>query len=180
MATSTETQFTYDWDALQHWKCCDHPRKRGKRGGIRAKTTPHGVSLPSLLQANARSHEYKMREVHRNMVNPWHPGSRNCTGWAALIQSQQHSGKRRGGLCVYVNHAWCSKRLKWMERCSPDVEWCRPYYLPREFTSDFLSYSVLYIQPDANSKNALQELSDVISSSMTKQPDGIFRVDSWF
>lgn len=42
----------------------------------------------------------------------------------------------------------------------------------------FLSYSVLYIQPDANSKNALQELSDVISSSMTKQPDGIFRVDS--
>ena len=49
----------------------------------------------------------------------------------------QHSGKRRGGLCVYVNHAWCSKRLKWMERCSPDVEWCRPYYLPREFTSDF-------------------------------------------
>ncbi len=32
------------------------------------------------------------------------------------------------------------------------------------------------IPPDANSKNALQELYEVISSHMTEQPDGIFIV----
>ncbi len=32
----------------------------------------------------------------------------------------------------------------------------------------------VYIPPDANSKNALQELYEVISSHMTKQPDGTF------
>ncbi len=51
---------------------------------------------------------------------------------------------------------------------------CRPYYLPREFTSVFVA--AVYIPPDANSKNALQELYEVISSHMTKQPDGIFIV----
>ncbi len=47
-------------------------------------------------------------------------------------------------------------------------------YLPREFTS--VSVAAVYIPPDANSKNALQELYEVISSHMTKQPDGVFIV----
>lgn len=34
----------------------------------------------------------------------------------------------------------------------------------------------LYIPPDENSKNALQELCNVMSSNMTTHPDGIFMV----
>lgn len=37
-------------------------------------------------------------------------------------------------------------------------------------------FAAVYIPPDANSKNARQELYEVISSHMTKQPDGIFSV----
>ena len=36
--------------------------------------------------------------------------------------------------------------------------------------------AAVYIPPDANSKNVLQELYEVISIHMTKQPDGIFIV----
>ena len=91
----------------------------------------------------------------------------------------QDSGKRRGGgLCVYINDAWCSNAVKVDGQCLPDVEFlmlrCRPYYLPREFTSVFVV--AVYILPDANSKNALQELYEVISIHMTEQPDGIFIV----
>ena len=45
--------------------------------------------------------------------------------------------------------------LKVYGQCFPDVEFlilfCRPYYLPREFTSVFVT--PVYIPPDADSKN---------------------------
>ncbi len=49
---------------------------------------------------------------------------------------------------------------------------CQPYYLSRAFTSVFVS--AVYIPPEANSKNALQELHEVISCHMTKQLAGDF------
>lgn len=48
---------------------------------------------------------------------------------------------------------------------------CRPYYPPREFTRVFVA--AVYISPDGNSKDARQELYEVISCHMRKQPDGI-------
>ena len=51
---------------------------------------------------------------------------------------------------------------------------CRPYYLPRKFTSVFVVS--IYIPIDANSKNALQKVYEVIRIHMTKQLDGIFIV----
>ncbi|ONI45398.1 hypothetical protein AN641_04275 [Candidatus Epulonipiscioides gigas] len=91
----------------------------------------------------------------------------------------QDSGKTRGGgLCVYINDAWCTGAVRVDGKCSPDVEFlllrCRPYYLPREFTSVFVA--AVYIPPDANSKNALQELYEVISSHMAKKPDAVMIV----
>ncbi len=79
---------------------------------------------------------------------------------------------------MYINDAWCTGAVRVDGKCSPDVEFlllrCQPYYLPREFTSVFVA--AVYIPPDANSKNALQELYEVISSHMTKQPDAVIIV----
>ena len=78
--------------------------------------------------------------------------------------------------------AWCSNAVKVGGQCSTDVQFlmlrCRPYYLPREFSSVFTV--AVYIPLDANLKNALQELLDVISRNMTKQLDGIFIVAGGF
>ncbi len=52
-------------------------------------------------------------------------------------------GKRRGGgLCVYINDAWCRDAVVVCKHCSPLVEFmiikCRPFYLPREYTAILL------------------------------------------
>ncbi len=79
---------------------------------------------------------------------------------------------------MYINDAWCTGAVRVDRKCSPDIEFlllrCRPYYLPREFTSVFVA--AVYIPLDANSKNALQELYEVISSHMAKQPDAVIIV----
>lgn len=72
---------------------------------------------------------------------------------------------------------WCSNAVKVDRLGSPDVELLmlrHPYYLPREFVSVcfFYCYCVHSTQCKLK-KNALQELYDVISWNMTKQPDGI-------
>ena len=65
------------------------------------------------------------------------------------------SGKTRGGgLCIYVNKAWCMDTVIIESHCSPNLEYimvkCRPFYLPREFTSTVVTAA--YIPPDANAK----------------------------
>ncbi len=58
------------------------------------------------------------------------------------------SAGRRRALCLYNN--WFSGAVKVDGRGSPDVEFlmlrCRPIYLPREFTSEYIA---VYIPPDA-------------------------------
>ncbi len=112
--------------------------------------------------------------LYRDLASSQHPGSSYF-----CADRMQHCGKMRGGgLCVYINDVWCSKVVKVDGQCSPDVEFlmlrCQSYYLLREFTSVFVV--AVDISPDANLKNALQELYEVISSHMTKQLDGIFIV----
>ncbi|KAI4883935.1 hypothetical protein NFI96_030564, partial [Prochilodus magdalenae] len=62
--------------------------------------------------------------------------------------------------------------------CLPLVEFmivrCRPFYLPREFTT-VLIISV-YIPPGANAKAALCELYSAISGLQNTHPDGLFIV----
>lgn len=81
------------------------------------------------------------------------------------------SGKRGGGgVCVYINNAWCRDAQMVQRHCSLDLEFlllkCRPFYLPREFTAVFLE--AVYIHPQAN-----QELHDVISELEMAQPDAL-------
>ncbi len=82
---------------------------------------------------------------------------------------------------MYINDVWCTGAVRVDGKCSPDVEFLLlrwPYYLPREFISVFVA--AVYIPPDANSKNALQELYEFISSHMTKQPDAVIIVTGDF
>jgi hypothetical protein len=61
-----------------------------------------------------------------------------------------------------INYSWCNcndiQELK--SFCSPDLEFltikCRPYYLPRELSSDIVT--ALYIPPQADTTTALKEL----------------------
>ena len=51
---------------------------------------------------------------------------------------------------------------------------CRPFYLPREFTSTVVTAA--YIPPDANAKLAMKELHTAISKQQTLHPEAAFIV----
>ena len=79
--------------------------------------------------------------------------------------AEQTSGKTRGGgLCLFINHSWCTmSNIKVVSRyCSPEVEYlmisCRPHYLTREFSS--ILFVTIYLPPqtDAVTKTALNHL----------------------
>ena len=51
---------------------------------------------------------------------------------------------------------------------------CRPFYLPREFTSTIVTAA--YIPPDANAAFAMKELHNAISKQQTLTPEAAFIV----
>ncbi|KAK3570054.1 hypothetical protein QTP86_009591 [Hemibagrus guttatus] len=83
---------------------------------------------------------------------------------------------RRGGLCVYINAEWCKNSVLVYSYCSSLVEFvtvrCRPFCLPREFTTVFIVG--VYIPPSANAKEALCELYGAISELQNAHPDILF------
>ncbi|KAI5099333.1 proline-rich protein 12 isoform X1 [Silurus meridionalis] len=86
-------------------------------------------------------------------------------------------GKTRGGgVCVYINTEWCKNSVLVSSYCSSLVEFvtvrCRPFYLPREFTTVYIVG--VYIPPSANAKEALSELYGAISDLQNAHPDGLF------
>ncbi len=64
-----------------------------------------------------------------------------------------------GGVCFMINKKWCDPRnISILSRsCSPHLEHlsiiCRPFYLPREFSS--ILVSAVYIPPQADTSVAL-------------------------
>ncbi len=82
---------------------------------------------------------------------------------------------RGGGLCVYINDAWCRYAVMVCKHCSPLVEFmiikCRPFYLPREYTAIMLA--AVYIPPNSNNNRseALNELYQHISEQQRAHPD---------
>ncbi|KAI5621007.1 hypothetical protein C0J50_19433 [Silurus asotus] len=88
-------------------------------------------------------------------------------------------GKTRGGgLCVYINTEWCKNPVLVSTHCSSLLEFivvrCRPFYLPREFTTAIVLG--VYIPPSANAKEALIVLYGTISRLQNTHPDGLFIV----
>ncbi len=80
-----------------------------------------------------------------------------------------------GGLCVYINDAWCRDAVVVCKHCSSLVEFmiikCRPFFLPREYTAIMLA--AVYIPPNSNNNRseALNELYQHISEQQTAHPD---------
>ncbi len=102
----------------------------------------------------------------------------SSTSYHAIERTEFSSRKvrpRGGGLCVYINDAWCRDAVVVCKHCSPLVEFmiikCRPFYLPREYTAIMLA--AVYIPPNSNNNRseALNELYQHISEQQTAHPD---------
>ena len=76
-----------------------------------------------------------------------------------------------GGVCIYVNKAWCTDSVVVDTHCSADLEFlfikCRPFYLPREFTC--VIAAAVYVPPDANANVAVKDLCAAVSKLGTKR-----------
>ncbi len=86
------------------------------------------------------------------------------------------AGKTKGGgVCYMINKKWCDPRNIFILSCScsPHLEHlsiiCRPFYLPREFSS--IVVTAVYIPPQADTSLALSKLHDVLSGYINKHPD---------
>ncbi|KAI3358270.1 hypothetical protein L3Q82_003267 [Scortum barcoo] len=91
-----------------------------------------------------------------------------------------NSGKSKGGgVCFMVNNKWCSDVEIISTGCSLDLEHlmirCRPYYLPREFTSGCHDSSVCSATRRHHNK-AMDELFGVIDRTETSRPEAAFIV----
>ncbi len=89
------------------------------------------------------------------------------------------AGKTKGGgMCFMTNKKWCDPRnISILScSCSPHLEHlsiiCRPFYLPREFSS--IVITAIYIPPQTDTSLALSKLHDVLSGYINKHPDAAF------
>lgn len=177
-------------------------QKRGKRGGHRARlaASPLRPAIPTITLANVRSLANKLDDIRllrttfrsvsdccafvfvETWLNDSVPDHAVELARLACYRADRtviESGKTRGGgLCVYLNRAWCRDAAVVCRHCSPWAEVmiikCRPFYLPREFTAVLLT--AVYIPPscsDNHKREALTELHQLVSAQMTAHPDAL-------
>ncbi len=174
-----------------------------KRAGIRnrLRKRAHSPPLLSILLANVQSLENKMDDLRARIS--FQRDIRDCNilclteTWltptvpdTAVTPSDNFSvlrmdrtaeaGKTKGGgVCFFINKKWCDPRnISILSRsCSPHLEHlsiiCRPFYLPREFTS--ILVSAVYIPPQADTSVALSKLHD---SKMPTKPTHCRRLEN--
>ncbi len=174
-------------------------KHRGKRAGIRyrLRNRAHSPPLPSILLANVQSLDNKMDDLRARIS--FQRDIRDCNiiclteTWLtpsvpdnAVTPSDNFSvlrmdrtaeaGKTKGGgVCFFINKKWCDPRnISILSRsCSPHLEHlsiiCRPFYLPREFSS--IVVTAVYIPPKADSSLALSKLHDELSGYINIHPD---------
>ncbi len=69
-----------------------------------------------------------------------------------------------------------SQKIRHISVCSPHLEHlsiiCRPFYLPREFSS--IVVTAVYIPPQADTSLALSKLHDELSGYINKHPDAAY------
>lgn len=172
-------------------------RKRGRRSGhlVRSRRRLSKVPVPSIVLSNVRSVLNKSDELSFRVQNlkdyknacaicltetwltPAHPDSLvQPSGFTMYRRDRDRviTGKDKGGgVCLLVNESWCSDVKIVSQDCSTDIEFltikCRPFYLPREFSS--VTMTAVYIHPKADSKVALDTLRKVIASTENSDPD---------
>ncbi len=198
--TLSPTPTTASRPQRRRYKRRERKQKRGKRGGIRARlaANPHKPAIPTIVLANVRSLDNKLDYIR--LLRSAQRTVRDCCVFVftetwlnnsvpdCAIQLDQltcyradrvlvEGGKRcGGGLCVYINDAWCRNAVVVCKHCSPLVEFmiikCRPFYLPREYTAILLV--AVYIPPSSNNNNRSEALNDLyqhISEQQTAHPD---------
>ncbi len=168
--TPSPTPTTASRPQRRRYKRRERKQKRGKRGGIRARlaANPNKPAIPTIVLANVRSLDNKLDYIR--LLRSTQRTVRDCCVFVftetwlnnsvpdCAIQLEQltcyradralvEGGKRRGGgLCVYINDAWCRDAVVVCKHCSPLVEFmiikCRPFYLPREYTAILLYTSL--------------------------------------
>ena len=86
-----------------------------------------------------------------------------------------------GVVCTLVNDRWATDVKILSKTCSIDIETttivCRPFYLPREFSSIILT--AVYT-PQANTDAAVIQLSDIVTQAEHSQPDSFVIVTGDF
>ena len=176
-----------------------HVRKRGKRGGalVKLRRRKFRPPLPSLFLANVRCYRNKTDELRcliesrrdckdccvfaltETWLKPSIPDSAaqppGFTIYRADRVDELAEKDGGGGVCCIVNDKWCTDVKIKTKFCSPDLEVltldCRPFYLPREFSSVMLT--TIYIPPSANKDNALKQLYDIVIQIENSSPDSI-------
>ncbi|KAI5613979.1 gastrula zinc finger protein XlCGF28.1-like [Silurus asotus] len=91
------------------------------------------------------------------------------------------SGKSRGGgVCLMVNKHWCDSAsiVPLSCSCTPNLERltikCRPFYLPREFSSVIVS--AVYIPPQADTDTAVWDLHETLTLHQTQHWEAVLIV----
>ncbi len=190
------------WNAENKGHRRRNKKHSGNSAGIRnrLRKRAHSPPLPSILLANVQSLENKMDDLRARIS--FQQDIRDCNiiclseTWltpsvpdTAVTPSDNFSvlrmdrtaeaGKSKGGgVCFMTNKEWCDPRnISSLSRsCSPHLEHlsiiCRPFYLPREFSTVIVTAA--YIPPQADTGLALSKLHDVISGYINKHPDAAF------
>ncbi|KAI5629002.1 gastrula zinc finger protein XlCGF28.1-like [Silurus asotus] len=174
-------------------------RPRGKRAGVRnrLRARAHRAPLPSILLANVQSLENKLDDLRARVkfqrdirdcnllcftetwLNPAVPDHAIQPAEFFSVYRMDRtldSGKSRGGgVCLMVNKHWCDSAsiVPLSRSCSPNLELlsikCRPFYLPREFSSVIVS--AVYIPPQADTDTAVWDLHETLTLHQTQHRD---------
>lgn len=82
------------------------------------------------------------------------------------------SGKTAGGgLCIYINKAWCTDSVINGRHCSANLKFimvkCIPFYLPQEFKSTFITGG--YTLPSPMLMQRLQRMNSTNNRPLTRK-----------
>lgn len=172
-------------------------RRRGRRGGVRARLRRRGIRtpLPSIIFGNVRSIRNKMDEFSANckfiheyrdsaiiaIMETWlQEKDLDCTvdldGYTLIRSDRRGVNKERGGgVAAYINNRWCTQATVKDSLCDKDIEClvisCRPFYLPREFNK--VTLFVVYIPPDADADAAAEILENLVTKYENECPEGV-------
>ena len=163
----------------------------------RLRSRAHRPPLPSILLVNVQSLENKLDNLRARIK--YQRDIRDCNiiclteTWLTptlpdhaiqpaeffsvhrMYRTKESGKSRGGGLCLMVNNNWCDSRnvVSLTHSCSPNLELltikCRPFYLPREFSS--ITFSAVYIPPQADTVTALSELHEALTSYQANHRD---------
>ena len=174
-------------------------RKRGRKGGIRARLRRRGcrIPLPTVIHGNVRSLRNKMDELaslcrfdyaYRTsslmcFTETWlkpqvDPDNYFQLDGFKMLRSDREGDQCKnsgGGLCIYVNDEWCKDCKIVNTQCDKNLELMtvslRPFYLPREFSKIYVCN--VYVPPDGNARIAAENICNEIENCERINPDSL-------